>query len=302
MNKNQPSIRSGSLHRRRLVILLLIPSVATLMSVSMFPFFYNIWASLHDYTLIHPDLRKFIGFGNYLSAFSSAAFLTALRVTLYFSGLGVALQLFVGLGIGLLFSRKFPGKTLLRSLLVLPMVTMPVAGAYIWRIMFSPSLGILNYFLNRIGLPGSNWIAGYNTVIPSLVLVDVWQWSPFMILIISSGLMSLPKEPYEAAQIEGASGVQCFTRITIPLLKPILSIAFVFRLIDSLRTFDIIYSLTGGGPGRASETINIHIYLSTFRNLWIGYSSALNILFLVSIIFTITYIVRFTGFEESMLK
>ena len=141
------------------------------------------------------------------------------------------------------------------------MVAMPLQPPAYGGIMFSPSLGIINYVFQKIGLQGSEWIAGYNSVIPSLVIVDTWQWSPFMILIISSGLMSLPKEPYEAAKIEGATGFQTLKNITLLFLKPIISIAFVFRLIDSFRTFDIIYSLTGGGPGHASETLNMK-YLS----------------------------------------
>ncbi|HCU21751.1 MAG TPA: sugar ABC transporter permease [Candidatus Atribacteria bacterium] len=288
--------------RRKIVYYLLLPSIITLIIFTLFPFFYNLWASVQNYDLIYPNQRHFIGINNFIKAITNEEFWSTLKTTLYFSGLGVILQLLIGLGVGLLFGREFKGKNILRTLLILPMVAMPVATAYIWRIMFSPSLGIINYILQKIGLQGSEWIAGYNSVIPSLVVVDTWQWSPFMILIISSGLMSLPKEPYEAAKIEGATGFQTLKNITLPLLKPILSIAFVFRLIDSFRTFDIIYSLTGGGPGHASETLNINIYLNAFRNLDIGYSGALVIIFLFIINIITMFVIRRTGFEESILK
>jgi multiple sugar transport system permease protein len=288
--------------RHKIVYYLILPSIITLVIFTLFPFFYNLWASVQNYDLIYPNQRHFIGINNFIKAITNEEFWSTLKTTLYFSGLGIILQLLIGLGVGLLFGREFKGKNILRTLLILPMVAMPVATAYIWRIMFSPSLGIINYILQKIGLQGSEWIAGYNSVIPSLVVVDTWQWSPFMILIISSGLMSLPKEPYEAAKIEGATGFQTLRNITLPLLKPILSIAFVFRLIDSFRTFDIIYSLTGGGPGHASETLNINIYLNAFRNLDIGYSGSLVIIFLFLINIVTMFVIRRTGFEESILK
>jgi multiple sugar transport system permease protein len=288
--------------RHKIVYYLLLPSIITLVIFTLFPFFYNLWASVQNYDLIYPNQKHFIGLSNFIKALTNQEFWNSLKTTFYFSGLGIILQLLIGLGVGLLFGREFKGKNILRTLLILPMVAMPVATAYIWRIMFSPSLGIINYVFQKIGLQGSEWIAGYNSVIPSLVIVDTWQWSPFMILIISSGLMSLPKEPYEAAKIEGATGFQTLKNITLPLLKPIISIAFVFRLIDSFRTFDIIYSLTGGGPGHASETLNINIYLNAFRNLDIGYSGSLVIIFLFLINIVTLFVIRRTGFEESILK
>jgi len=177
------------------------------------------------------------------------------------------------------------------------MIMTPIAVGNMWKLMYSPTLGIINYFLSFLGIRGLEWVADPKWALFSLIIVDAWQWTPFLSLVFLAGLISLPREPFEAALVDGASSLKTLRFIIIPLLKPIFIVGLLFRLIDSLRTFDIIYSLTGGGPVRSTETFNIFIYLRAFRDLQIGYSSALTLILLFLIITVCTLIVRWSRIE-----
>jgi multiple sugar transport system permease protein len=194
------------------------------------------------------------------------------------------LPLFTGTFCALVFHREFPLRGFLRGIFILPMMATPVAIALVWTMMFHPQLGVLNYLLGLIGLPGSLWVYAANTVIPSLVLVEVWHWTPLVTLIVLGGLAALPIEPYEAAKLDGASRWQTFRYITLPLVLPFLVVAAIIRTIDALKTFDTIYVITQGGPGVASETLNIHLYLQAFAFHNIGYASALVVVFFALIV------------------
>lgn len=277
--------------------MLMLPTVVVLGVISMLPFFYNIWIGLHDYYLLYPQDMTFIGLKNYLNIILDPSFWSALGRTVYFSGIGVSLELALGMGIALLLSRDFPGKGVMLTLLLMPMVLTPIAAAYMWRIMYSPSLGIINYLLSFLHIRGLEWTADYNLAIPSLILVDVWQWTPFMALILSAGLMSMPTELFEAAVVDGATSWQCFRHLILPLLKGQIMVALLIRLIDSLRTFDIIYAMTGAGPGHASETLNLYVYFTAFRDLDMGRASALGIVFLFIVIAVCTLLVSWSRIE-----
>jgi multiple sugar transport system permease protein len=160
----------------------------------------------------------------------------------------------------------------------------PVAIALVWAMMFNPQLGILNYLLSLTGLPQQSWIYSQSTVIPSLALVETWQWTPLIMLIVLGGLASLPREPYEGAEIDGASAWQQFRYITLPLIMPVIMVAVIIRSIDALKSFDIIFAMTQGGPGTASETINIYLYNVAFSYYDIGKGSAVAVVFFAVII------------------
>src|SRR5215475_5464598 len=187
--------------------------------------------------------------------------------------------LIVGTWAAMIFHREFPFRGLLRSVFTMPMMATPVAVALVWTMMFHPQQGLLNYLLSLVGLPPSLWVYSPTLVIPSLVLVEIWHWTPLVMLIVLGGLAALPTEPYESARLDGASEWQLFRYITLPLLAPFLVVAAVIRTIDALKAFDTIYVITSGGPGTASETINLYLYLQAFAFYNIGNASAVVVIF-----------------------
>ena len=185
---------------------------------------------------------------------------TTIVTTLIFTLLAVLLPILVGTLAALAFNERFAMRGLIRGIFILPMMATPVAISLVWTMMFHPQLGVLNYLLSLVGLPPSEWVYSPRTVIPTLILVEVWHWTPLVMLIVLGGLSQLPREPYEAAEIDGAGYWTQFRFITLPLILPVLMVAIIIRTIDALKTFDTIYVIIDGGPGTASETINIFLY------------------------------------------
>lgn len=263
-----------------------LPAVLALFLLMIFPVVYTLWMSLHEWFVSSIMPPEFVGLANYVEIITQdTRFHQSLLRTIYFTGLAVVVQTVLGVGIALIFNREFLGKGLVRTLFLFPMVATPVAIALVWMMMFNPTLGILNYFLKILSLDPALWIASAKGVIPSLVLVDTWQWTPFITLIALAGLSALPQEPFEAALIDGASGWQTFWHVTLPLLRPTIMVAVLFRTIDALKTFDIIYVMTQGGPGNASETLNIYIFQTGFSYFHMGYASSLLVILFAIVMF-----------------
>jgi len=253
----------------------------------------NVINSLRDYYLASPTGPKFKGLANYYDIlFTDSSFWHALWITLQFTVAAVALEFCLGLAIASFINKnetKF--SRFIQGTLMLPLAATPIAMAFVWRLMYSPSLGIINYVFGLLHLPKLNWIANPKIALFSLVIVDVWQWTPFMMLILLAGLKALPVEPFESAKVDGATAWQSFTKLTLPLLKPVAMIAILFRTIDAFKTFDIIFVITGGGPGNATETLNLYTFLKGFNYLRMGYASALAVVMLIiAIIFSQTLI------------
>jgi multiple sugar transport system permease protein len=263
-----------------------LPAVIALFLLMVFPVGYTLWMSLHEWFVSSVTPPEFVGLANYVKIITSdTRFQAALLRTFYFTAIAVVVQTILGVGIALVFNREFRGKGVVRTLFLFPMVATPVAIALVWMMMFNPTLGILNYFLRALGQSPALWIANEHTVIPSLALVDTWQWTPFITLIALAGLSALPTEPFEAALMDGASGWQTFWLVTLPLLRPTIMVAVLFRTIDALKTFDIIYVMTQGGPGQASETLNIYIFQSGFSYFHMGYASSLLVILFAIVLF-----------------
>ena len=270
---------------RHASLVLPAPAVIAVVLMLAFPLAYTLWMSLQDWTISAVTAPRFVGLDNYVTLFTAdARFRNSLVITFYFTLLGVAIQTLLGVTLALLFNRQFWGRGLLRTLAILPMVATPVAIALIFVMMFHPSLGVLNYFVSSVGLPPATWTYASNSVIPALVLVDTWQWTPLIMLIVLAGLASLPHEPYEAAMIDGASKWQMLWSITLPLVRPAIVTAMLFRLIDSLKTFDIIFVLTQGGPGGASDTINLYLFNTAFSYFRMGTASSMVVVFFAIIL------------------
>ena len=259
-----------------------LPAVGVVGGVVVFPWAFTIWMSLHAWTV--GGGRSFVGLANYGRLAADPRFAEAAGHTLVYTGLAVLLPLVLGTLAALAFHARFPFRGVLRGLFVMPMMATPVAVALVWTMMFHPQLGVLNYLLSLVGVPPQAWVFHPATVIPSLVLVETWQWTPLVMLIVLGGLAAIPTEPYESAEIDGASAWQKFRFITLPMIAPFLMVAVIIRTIDALKSFDIIYAITQGGPGTASETINLYLYSVAFAYYDVGYGSAIAVVFFALVV------------------
>ena len=258
------------------------PALTVVLAVIIFPWAYTIWMSLHEWKV--GSKPTFVGLANYIRLPSDTRFVESIGHTLVYTALSVVLPVALGTLAAVVFHNKFPMRGLLRGLFIMPMMATPVAIALVWTMMFHPQLGILNYLLSLVGLPPQLWVFHPATVIPSLVLVETWQWTPLVMLIVLGGLAAIPTEPYESAQIDGATRWQIFRYISLPLVMPFLFIAGMIRGIDALKSFDIIFAITQGGPGTASETINLYLYSTAFVYYDVGYASAIVVVFFALIV------------------
>ncbi|MDR3592602.1 MAG: sugar ABC transporter permease [Negativicutes bacterium] len=251
-----------------------LPAALFICAMMVFPVLYTFWVSMTDWSLASGGEAHFIGLKNYEVLLLEPRFYNALKLTVYFTVLAVGVETVLGVAIALLLNREFRGKNTLKTIMLLPMVATPVAIGLAWTLFYEPTVGMANYTMHLLGLPASKWLADPNTVIPSLALVDIWEWTPMIALIVLAGLASLPSEPFEAARVDGATPLQVFRHVTLPLLAPTIMVAVVLRGIDAFKTFDIIYTMTGGGPGFASETMNIFAYTLGFQYFRFGAASS----------------------------
>jgi multiple sugar transport system permease protein len=259
-----------------------IPALVVVLAVIVFPWAFTIWMSLNEWKVGSPT--TFVGFANYLRLPSDPRFVESVAHTLVYTVLSVVLPLVFGTFAAVIFHANFRGRGVLRGIFIMPMMATPVAIALVWTMMFHPQLGVLNYLLSLVGVPPQLWVFHPATVIPSLVLVETWQWTPLVMLIVLGGIAAIPTEPYEGALIDGATSWQMFRYITLPLITPFLFIAAMVRMIDAVKSFDIIFAITQGGPGTASETINLYLYSVAFTYYDLGYGSAIAVILFLLIV------------------
>ena len=259
-----------------------IPAGIVVGAIIVLPWAFTLFMSVHEWR-IGSDL-EFVGLANYQHMLTDERFLWSIVRTLYFTVLATLLPMVLGIAAAVCFHRRFPLRGLARTIFIMPMMATPVAVALVWTMMFHPQLGVLNYLLTSAGLPPFAWSYSAATVIPTLVMVETWQWTPLVMLIVLGGLASLPEEPYEAARLDGASAWQMFRHISLPLVWPHIIVALVIRAIDAIKAFDTIFVISNGGPGTASETMNIYLYLQAFSYYNMGYASAIVVVFFVLIL------------------
>ena len=256
--------------------LLLCPVFVLLIAVTIYPFIYGVYLSLSRYSIIMG--LSFRGIGNYIELFKDSRFLHSLGVTLIFVFSAVSLEFLVGLGVALLLSRQFWQKRVFISLIYIPMIMAPIAVALMWRMLYNADFGPINYFLLTANLTGRKiaWLSETRYALFSLIVVDVWQWSPFIFLVLYAGLQSVPPELLEAAQIDGASRWKAFRYIIFPFLSSFIILAFLFRIMDAFKIFDSISVLTKGGPGASTEVVSWLSYLTGFTYFRLGYAAAMS--------------------------
>jgi multiple sugar transport system permease protein len=267
-----------------------VPASLIVAAVIVFPWIFTLFMSVHDWKV--SGSVYYVGLANYVHLWNDERFLWSVVRTLYFTTAAVVFPVVIGVWAAVCFARTFWFRGVARTIFILPMMATPVAIALVWTMMFHPQLGVLNYLLTSIGLPPSTWVYSSSTVIPTLVMVETWQWTPLVMLIVLGGVASLPIDPYEAAVIDGASSWQMFRYITMPLIWPFIVVAAVMRIIDALKAFDTIFVITNGGPGTSSETINMLLYQTAFGYYNLGYASAMVLVFFVLIMLLSLVILR----------
>lgn len=260
--------------------LFVIPAFVVVVALMVFPVAYTVYLSFTNWTPTSLGSPELVGFQNYTDLIlNDERFLDALWRTIWYTAVGLSIQCVLGVGLALIFNQDFAGRGILRTIFLMPMVAAPVAIALVWMMILDINTGILNYLLDLAFGLRVPWLSGRQVVLWSMIIIDTWQWTPFVMLITLAGLSSLPVEPFEAAVIDGASSFQLFRYITFPMLRPTILVALMFRGIDALKTFDVIYVITQGGPAFASETLNIYAFLQGFSYFNMGYASAILVLY-----------------------
>jgi len=278
---------------RRFGWLMASPSLGILFLVILFPVFWALFTSLHDYTLIAPNFDTFTGAANFTKALGEAEFRHTLWLTGFFVVAVVLLEFALGFLVALMLNSVERFKPIYYAILLCPLLMNPVIVGLIWRMFLHPSLGIVNYLLSTIGIDPVNWLGSTSVALWTIVMVDIWHQVSFMIVLLLAGLSALPKEPYEAARVDGASIWQSFWRITVPLMRPVIIVTLLIRLIFAVKTYDLIYIMTRGGPGVSTDLVSYYIYRTAFVSLNIGEASAMSIILLAIILGLTAYLYRY---------
>lgn len=260
--------------KRALPYVLSLPALLVCIGI-LIPFFTAVFYSLQRYRLSQPWARKMNWGENYLNFFTDPSFWNTLKVSLLYAGLTVVLELLLGLAIALLLQKRSTINNFVSIMLLMPLMTAPALAALMWKLMTNPGFGILNYFLTLVGIDDFRWGASSGSALFTVILVDIWVYTPFMMILLLAGLRSLPKQPFEAAALDGVPRFQQFWRITLPMLTPYILTATLFRLLESIQQFDIIYAMTQGGPGDTLTVFQVEAYLNFFQSTNVGRSAAL---------------------------
>ena len=285
---------------RRAAALMLSPAILLLLCLTIFPSIYSLVLSFGDW----PTMRRnaawtFEGLGNYQMVFTDPRALNAFKVTTFFVVGTVGAETLLGLLIALLLNGQRRGVGITRTIVMLPMMTTPVVVGLIWRLMFNTDVGWINFLFRLIHLPSLDWLGSASTGLLSVMIGEVWEWTPFVALISLAALKAMPQDPVEAAVVDGASPWQILRFITLPYLLPTIGVCVLLRTIDSFKFFDLLYVLTGGGPGTASEVISLYTYKQGFNFFHLGYAAALSYVTLI-IIVILANVAVFTGlFRQS---
>jgi len=270
-----------------------IPALVVVLAVIVFPWAFTIWMSLNEWKVGSPTI--FVGFANYLRLPGDPRFVEAVAHTLVYTVLSVVLPLVFGTFAAVVFHANFKGRGVLMTLMLIPMMLSPVVVALFWYFMMRADTGVLNYFIRdvlHLSEKGVFWLTDLKVAMWSVILVDVWMWTPFMMLISLAGLSAVPKYLYEAADVDRASAWFKFRHITLPIIAPLILIGVLFRTIDSYKLFDTVYVLTGGGPGRSTQVLSVYLYQLAFREFDTGKGSALGYIMLVGIIALANLLIR----------
>ncbi len=270
--------------RRGIKYTFVLPALLLMTIIVAFPILYNIYMSVHSWFVASGSGPRWNGLRNYFAIAMDKRFWNSMRVTALFTIGALGGEVVLGVLLALFFNRKFRGKGIIKTIFLFPIAATPVAVSLIWGMMYNYDLGIINVLLKSMGLPPLLWLADPKWVIPALVITDIWQWTPLILLIVLASLESLPPDPFESAKVDGASPFMTVIYITLPMVKPAIIIAAMIRSIDAIKTFDLIYVMTQGGPNIASENLNLYIFNMGFSYFRMGKASALAIVLFTIVI------------------
>ena len=272
---------------------MVLPTVIALSVVVGFPLGYALYVAFHEYDLTEGGIGALSGLDNFRAVLNMEVFIQAARNTVVLTVSVVTLELVIAFGLALLLNQ--PGlrfRNIYLGILLIPLLVSPIAVGLIWRLLLHPDLGAVNWLLGKVGLPGQEWLSVQSTAMPAVVGVDAWHETSLMLVVLLAGLTSLPRDPIEAATVDGASKFQIFYSITVPLMAPVILVSVLIRMISAMKTYDLIYILTAGGPGGATETISFRIWKVGFTNLDMGRAAAASILLLIAIMALTVILIR----------
>jgi multiple sugar transport system permease protein len=267
----------------------LAPALIIIAVILVVPLLLTFGLSFFDYSIARG--LQFSGLSNFSKILQDESFFTALGNTFFYTAVVVIFESIFGFILANILNKEFRGRGLIRGLLMIPMLVSPIVSGIIWRFMYNPDFGIINYFLSLFGVPPHVWTGSPDTALISVMVVDIWEFTPFVMLLLLAGLQSIPKEQFEAAMIDGAGFWSRLRYVTIPWLRPMILVVLLLRTMDSVKVFDQVYALTAGGPGVSSMTLGVYAYTKGFRNFYLGYSAAISIILaLITIILCLFYI------------
>lgn len=278
---------------RRFGYLLTAPSLAALMLVITFPLIFALFTSFYDYTLLNPRHDHFVGGENYREAWDEEYLAGSFLVTVKFVLASVIIEFAIGFMLALALNAIERFKTVYYLILLAPLLINPVVVGLLWRMLLHAELGIVNYVVGLFGIAPVNWLGDVEVAFWTVVMVDIWHQVSFMAILLLAGLSALPREPYEAARMDGASALRCFLHITLPLMRPVIMVALLLRLIFAIKTFDIIFIMTKGGPGTSTDLISYFIYRAAFFGLDIGRASAMSVGLLALVLLLTAWLYRY---------
>ncbi len=279
----------------RALLWFLVPLSIFMFLFYLYPMLYDIYISFFDYTL--GQEKEFIGFENYRKMLQDEQYLNSLVTTFIFVVTAVSAQLVLGFLIAMLLNKESRLMNVIRTVILIPTVFTPLVAGLVWKALLHPDLGMFTYYMRELGMNiGRGLTVERHTALFAVILVDIWEWTPLMVIILLAGLKSLPNEPYEAAIVDGASRPKIFFYITIPLLKPSIIVALLIRTLDVMKVFDIVFGMTRGGPGTATTVANLRIYEVGMEHLRIGYAASLsNVLLLIGLVVGVLFIKKMYG-------
>lgn len=282
---------------------LVAPALIILLAMTVFPAVYLLRSSFFSFTLLSPE-SQFVGLQNYIYDLTNPDIRGSLLITLFFVIIAVGLELVIGLLLALALARRTLENSIASTLLLLPFAVTPVVSALLWRELLNPNYGWVDYYLQQIGVMRTpvDWLSSPVTAWIALIGLDIWQWMPFVALILMAGLQGVPSDIKEAATVDGAGGLQQFWHITVPLLRPFIAIAVLLRIVQSFKIFDTVQILTGGGPGTATEVINLTIYRVALQDFSIGAASALGIMFLIIVMVIVSQVLRVVAHNTDLVE
>jgi len=269
--------------QKRFARLVALPGMVVLVLLVVGPLGYMLYNSLFAKTLATPVAPRFVWFRNYVDLFTDGRFWNAFLKSMIIMAIGIPIQSFLGLVMALLLNRKFPGSRIIVALLLVPVMITPVVAGFEWKIILDARFGPLNYVLGLLGISPRAWLAQPLLAMTSILMMDTWQWTPFVMVVLLAGLAAIPKQVYEASSVDGSSGSETLWRVTMPLLRPMFTLVILLRIIFIFKIFDPVQILTGGGPGVSTETLSVLTYIIGFKSFNVGMSATIAVVQLIII-------------------